>query len=321
MRKIYGTLGTLGLVGVTVAAMVLQACETAPHAKRSTNNNYGLGTTAQAQPTPPSNWSPIGRQQDSNGLSRALPSAGGYVFGESNSPDYRDVPSIDLRQALQMNQGGGGGAQSPFLNKQLGYAQLSLDSADAAVPPALDPSTYPKDWPEQGGSGIQQSAATTEAQQKLIEAYRREVARREAELPPPKTEITLRPGQELWVIERTHPKIVQPADDIPGCGSLMTRREESGQWRNVPVPLAHTDVSAHVDGYISTVKVSQKFHNPYDSKIEALYVFPLPEDAAVNDFLMTVGSRTIRGVIREREEAEKIYENARRRGYVASIMP
>ncbi len=133
-------------------------------------------------------------------------------------------------------------------------------------------------------------------------------------------EIILRPGEELWVIQRTHPRVVAASDDTPGCGSLMTRREESGGWREVPVPLAHTSVNARIDGYISSVHVTQKFSNPFDTKIEAVYVFPLPEDAAVNDFLMTVGTRTIRGVIREREEAEKIYERARRSGHVASLM-
>ena len=48
--------------------------------------------------------------------------------------------------------------------------------------------------------------------------------------------------------------------------------------------------------------------------------FPLPENAAVNDFLMTIGDRTIRGVIREKEEAAKIYSEARRQGHAASLL-
>lgn len=291
MRKIYGTLGMLGLVGVTAAAMVLQACTNTTQPSRSANRNYGLGSLGQTQPTPPQQWSPVGIQQDGLGLSTGV------------APDYRDVPRIDLQQALQWSEGGGGTGQSPFRDEPQVRSNTQANISSGATPHLMESRN-----------------STREQMNREIEAYRAEVARRQAELPPPKTEITLRPGQELWVIERTHPRIVQPADDEPGCGSLMTRREEGGNWRNVPVPLAHTSVSAHVDGYISTVKVTQQFHNPYDSKIEALYVFPLPEDAAVNDFLMTVGSRTIRGVIREREEAEKIYENARRRGYVASLM-
>jgi Ca-activated chloride channel family protein len=94
---------------------------------------------------------------------------------------------------------------------------------------------------------------------------------------------------------------------------------EDGKQR-VPMPLKHTDVKAAISGYIATVKVTQQFQNPYDEKIEAVYVFPLPENAAVNEFVMTIGERRIRGIIREREEAEKIYREAKQQGYVASLL-
>ena len=90
--------------------------------------------------------------------------------------------------------------------------------------------------------------------------------------------------------------------------------------RQVPIPLKHTDVKAQVSIYLASVTVKQRYHNPYDSKIEAVYVFPLPDDAAVRDFIMVVGDRTIRGVIRERGEARRIYEQERARGHVASLM-
>jgi Ca-activated chloride channel family protein len=96
----------------------------------------------------------------------------------------------------------------------------------------------------------------------------------------------------------------------------MTRIEE----REVPLPLKHTDVQASIAGYIGSVRVTQQFHNPYDGKIEALYVFPLPENAAVNEFVMTIGTRKIRGVIREREEAERIYAEAKAQGFTAALL-
>lgn len=99
-------------------------------------------------------------------------------------------------------------------------------------------------------------------------------------------------------------------------GQLMARIED----QDVPLPLKHTDVSASVSAYISSVDVLQRFHNPFSSKIEARYVFPLPHDAAVNEFIMTIGDRRIRGIIRERQEAEKIYQQAKRQGYVASLL-
>ncbi len=68
------------------------------------------------------------------------------------------------------------------------------------------------------------------------------------------------------------------------------------------------------------MRVTQQFHNPFDQKVEAVYIFPLPQNAAINEFIMTVGDRKIRGIIREREEAERIYQAARDQGHVASLM-
>jgi hypothetical protein len=49
-------------------------------------------------------------------------------------------------------------------------------------------------------------------------------------------------------------------------------------------------------------------------------VFPLPQDAAVSEFGDDVGDRHIRGIIREREQAERLYVEARQQGYVASLL-
>lgn len=131
------------------------------------------------------------------------------------------------------------------------------------------------------------------------------------------------PVDELWVIAR--PDGLQQAEppeqaeeEIPGSGALVTRLPDREQ--RVPVPLEHTEVSARVSAYVASVHVTQKFHNPFDSKIEAVYVFPLPQDAGVNEFIMTLGDRKIRGIIREKEEAEEIYDQARSRGHVASLL-
>lgn len=126
------------------------------------------------------------------------------------------------------------------------------------------------------------------------------------------------PDEEIWVIARA-PEEARPAgEDQPGSGALMAKLP--GEEKEIPVPLKSTDVKASIAGYIATVDVTQKFHNPYDEKIEAVYVFPLPQNAAVNEFIMTIGGRRIRGIIREREEARQIYEEARRQGYVASLL-
>ena len=49
-------------------------------------------------------------------------------------------------------------------------------------------------------------------------------------------------------------------------------------------------------------------------------MFPLPQNSAVNEFIMVIGDRRIRGIIRDRKEAEKIYADAKRQGYTASLL-
>ena len=112
-------------------------------------------------------------------------------------------------------------------------------------------------------------------------------------------------------------------DMNPGTGAMMADlpvEGEPGATRHVPLPLQHTAVDASVDGHVGTVKVRQQFENPFDTRIEAVYVFPLPERAAVSEFLMMIGDRTIRGIVREKEEAEAIYHQARAQGYRASLL-
>ncbi len=85
-------------------------------------------------------------------------------------------------------------------------------------------------------------------------------------------------------------------------------------------PLKHTDVSIQVSGPLARAQVTQQFENPYSDKIEAVYTFPLPQNAAVDDMTLTVGDRIVKGRIKKREEARAIYEAARRRGNVAGLL-
>jgi len=85
-------------------------------------------------------------------------------------------------------------------------------------------------------------------------------------------------------------------------------------------PLQYTEVTADIAGFVSRVQVRQTFHNPFDEKIEAVYVFPLPDDAAVNDMVMTVGERRITGQIKSRADAKEVYAAARKAGHVASLL-
>ena len=125
-------------------------------------------------------------------------------------------------------------------------------------------------------------------------------------------------ADEIWVIAKAEVAVTVRDPETPGCGAMLAKLPE--EEKEIPLPLKHTDVRGRISGYIATVEVTQQFHNPYDKKIEAVYVFPLPQNAAVNEFIMVIGERRIRGIIRERKEAERIYQQARSQGHVASLL-
>ena len=132
-------------------------------------------------------------------------------------------------------------------------------------------------------------------------------------------------GRQLQTLsrERAPGRVPMDVRHAPGSGSMLASfpfGDRGERSRHVPLPLKHTAVDAAINGYIGTVNVRQEFENPYDTKIEAVYVFPLPEKAAVSEFLMVIGDRTIRGILREKEEAEAIYRQARAQGYRASLL-
>ena len=101
-------------------------------------------------------------------------------------------------------------------------------------------------------------------------------------------------------------------------GSLQVL-DESGKPKAI-CPLKHTDVNVEISGFLSRVNVTQEFENPFKEKIEAVYIFPLPANAAVDDMTMVVGERTVRGKILRREEAQAVYEAAKSGGQVASLL-
>lgn len=86
------------------------------------------------------------------------------------------------------------------------------------------------------------------------------------------------------------------------------------------VPLKRTGIKTEISGFVARIEVTQEFENVLPDAVEAVYVFPLPHDSAVDGMTMTVGAREIHAVIKERDEARKIYEQARNTGHTAALL-
>jgi Ca-activated chloride channel family protein len=99
---------------------------------------------------------------------------------------------------------------------------------------------------------------------------------------------------------------------------LLYRSPISGRYETVP--LVHTDVALDVRGLAVAATVTQQYVNNTNEPIEAVYIFPLPHGAAVYDMEIRIGNRVIRSVIREREEAKRVYEAAKSEGKRAALV-
>ena len=100
-------------------------------------------------------------------------------------------------------------------------------------------------------------------------------------------------------------------------GSLVA---EGANGLVLAMPLVSTDVTIKVTGPIARTTIQQKFQNDSDQWIEALYLFPLPENAAVDRMRILIGDRLIDGEIKEKKKAKKIYEKAKEGGYKAALI-
>jgi len=76
------------------------------------------------------------------------------------------------------------------------------------------------------------------------------------------------------------------------------------------VALKGVDVQAELTGLMSNVSITQNYQNIENTNIEAVYTFPLPLDAVLLDLTVTLGDKTLKGKIIEKQQAEAQYEEA-----------
>ncbi|HEX4723705.1 MAG TPA: VIT domain-containing protein, partial [Pseudonocardiaceae bacterium] len=101
-----------------------------------------------------------------------------------------------------------------------------------------------------------------------------------------------------------------PLDDA-GTGTLGTPRGN--------LPLDEIDLRATITGLSTETVLTQSFRNPYDEPLEATYIFPLPDRAAVTALRMETPDRVVDAVLKERGAARADYDNALAAGQRTSI--
>lgn len=100
---------------------------------------------------------------------------------------------------------------------------------------------------------------------------------------------------------------------LMGQGRVVIDHPVRPPWRptrvtTMPLVLKYQKVYAEITDGVVVTTVHQTFRNPMRTQIEGTYVFPLPDNVAVGDFSMTVGGKTLRGEVLDKETARRTYE-------------
>uniref|UniRef100_A0A8B9L8Q9 Si:ch73-265h17.2 n=1 Tax=Astyanax mexicanus TaxID=7994 RepID=A0A8B9L8Q9_ASTMX len=96
------------------------------------------------------------------------------------------------------------------------------------------------------------------------------------------------------------------------CGLLTVGKE--------PVPLKSIEVELQVQGHVATVSSTLQYKNEEQSPLEALFVFPIPADAALCHFSAKIGDQEIVSKLQEKEQARYEYDDAIASGQQAFLL-
>ncbi len=95
-------------------------------------------------------------------------------------------------------------------------------------------------------------------------------------------------------------------------GMLVVPDYESGLMQ--PMPNLDTSVKVDIEGMIASTTVDQIYTNDTGEILETIYIFPLPPNSAVRDMEMFIGDRHIKGIVEEKHQARKMYQEAKESG-------
>ncbi|HID80861.1 MAG TPA: marine proteobacterial sortase target protein, partial [Thiotrichales bacterium] len=113
-------------------------------------------------------------------------------------------------------------------------------------------------------------------------------------------------------------QVVFATAEEPGTGTLLlTAKDGSGISQAL---LLDTEAEVNVSAMTARVTLRQRFRNTTTGWVDGRYVFPMPENAAVNDLIFKIGERIIKGEIKEKQAAKKAYEQARAEGKRAALL-
>lgn len=105
------------------------------------------------------------------------------------------------------------------------------------------------------------------------------------------------------------------SNSVAAAGLL---KPANSQLPDLQIRQHHVDVVIE-DGYATTT-VDQVFHNPHSQSLEAIYSFPVPDKAAVGEFIYWINGKSVIGEVVEKQRAREVYEQQKQAGQQAALV-
>ncbi len=115
-------------------------------------------------------------------------------------------------------------------------------------------------------------------------------------------------------------------DEVPVTGGQLRLSKPvlvngpDGVREIIEFPLKSMKVDIDVKSAMAEFTIEQVFENPLTQTMEAVYVFPLGDEAAISSYEIVIGDRVIKGKIKTREEARRIYKKAKEDKHIAGLL-
>ncbi|MDB4673795.1 VIT and VWA domain-containing protein [Verrucomicrobiales bacterium] len=100
----------------------------------------------------------------------------------------------------------------------------------------------------------------------------------------------------------------------PGAG-ILTPKSSS----DLPIKIVDHHVAVTINNGFAQTEVLQSFSNPNGHNLEAIYRFPLPQEASLSEVTIYAGEDEIHGEVLPREKAREIYEEEKNAGNDAGL--
>jgi Ca-activated chloride channel family protein len=110
------------------------------------------------------------------------------------------------------------------------------------------------------------------------------------------------------------------AVDIDSLGEATICFRDTNTGVTHAIPSVKTDlVTIITDGFVHG-RLTQTFINPLEDFLEATYIFPMPENSAVHGMCVVTGDEVLWGNIKEKSEAQAIYDSAKAEGRTTALL-